>query len=100
MAFEHDNFAANIEVASGGDAALRAELRTAFCESLAQHLDMLGRSRCDANWRVAALRLRGLGASFHAKLLVDLAEEALDGAPGDPVVLRKLGTLHDDLTSN
>ena len=36
------------------------------------------------------MRLKGLGASFHAPGLVELAEEALDSAPGEPVVIRKL----------
>ena len=36
------------------------------------------------------MRLKGLGASFHAETLIDLAEEALDSAPGDPAILRKL----------
>jgi hypothetical protein len=36
------------------------------------------------------MRLKGLGASFHAPDLVDLADEALDSAPGEPVVVRKL----------
>jgi hypothetical protein len=35
------------------------------------------------------MRLKGLGASFHASDLVRLAEEALDSAPGDPAVIRK-----------
>ena len=39
---------------------------------------------------VSAMRLKGLGASFHAETLIDLAEEALDSAPGDPAILRKL----------
>jgi hypothetical protein len=39
------------------------------------------------------MRLRGLGASFDAPELVGLAEEALDGAPGEPVVIRKLARL-------
>lgn len=32
-----------------------------------------------------------MAASFNAGGLVALADEALDGAPGDPVVLRKIG---------
>ena len=90
MAFESAQFDANIAAAAGGDPALLAELRAAFAQSVLQHCDLLHRARCDANWITAARRLKGLGASFHAEELVALAEEALEGAPGDPVVLRKL----------
>ena len=90
MAYESAHFDANLAAAAGGDPALQAELRAAFGESVRQQCDLLRRSRCDANWLMAARRLKGLGATFHAGGLVELAEEALDGAPGDPVVLRKL----------
>jgi len=45
------------------------------------------------------MRLKGLAASFHAERLIALAEEALDSAPGDPVVVRKLSTFIDEFTS-
>jgi hypothetical protein len=56
----------------------------------------MGRARCDANWRIAASRLKSLAASFGATGLMALADEALDGAPGDPVVLRKLNAAIED----
>jgi len=56
----------------------------------------MGRARCDANWQFAAARLKSLAASFGATGLVGLADEALDGAPGDPVVLRKLVAAIED----
>ena len=90
MAFEHGPFSANLAAAAGDDAALHAELRLAFRESVAQQVDLLSRSRCDGNWLVAAQRIKGLAASFHAEPLLFLAEEAVASAPGDPVVLRKL----------
>ncbi|WP_435417512.1 Hpt domain-containing protein [Parerythrobacter aurantius] len=92
MAFEYGAFSATLAAAAGDDPSLRAELRLAFRESLAQQVDLLARARCDGNWLVAAQRLKGLGASFHAEPLMDLAEEAISSAPGDPVVLRKLGS--------
>jgi hypothetical protein len=52
----------------------------------------MGRSRCDANWIIAASRLKSVAASFNLTGLVLLADEALEGAPGDPVILRKVGT--------
>jgi hypothetical protein len=84
------DFDATLAAAAGEDAALLRELRAAFAESLAQQVNLLRRARCDGNWEVAAMRLKGLGASFHAPELVRLAEQALDGAPGEPGVLRKL----------
>ncbi len=90
MAYDPGNLESAIAAAAGDDPVLRAELRASFASSLAYQLDLLGRARCDANWMVAARRLQGLGASFHDMILSDLAIEALDGAPGDPAILRKL----------
>lgn len=93
MAHEAGDFDATLAAAAGDDPALLSELRAAFVESLTQQIDLLRRARCDGNWHVAAMRLRGLGASFRAPELVRLAEQALDGAPGEPGVLRKLDRL-------
>lgn len=90
MVFESGALDATLAAAAGEDPALFLELRAAFVESVLRQTDLLRRSRCDGNWRVAALRLKGLAASFHADSLIDLAEEALDGAPGDPAVIRRI----------
>ena len=95
MAHEAGDFDATLAAAAGEDLALLAELRAAFVESLAQQVDLLRRARCDGNWEVAALRLKGLGSSFRAPELVALADVALDGAPGEPAVIRKLVALCD-----
>ena len=95
MAHEAGDFDATLAAAAGEDLALLAELRAAFVESLAQQVDLLRRARCDGNWEVAALRLKGLGSSFHAPELVKLADQALAGAPGEPAVVRKLAALCD-----
>lgn len=93
MSYAQGDFDAAIAAAAGDDHALAAELRASFLESLAHHTDLLRRARCDGNWQLAAKRLRRLGASFQEGELVALAQEAHDGAPGDPVVLRKLSFL-------
>ncbi|OJW63464.1 MAG: Hpt domain-containing protein [Sphingomonadales bacterium 63-6] len=90
MAYENGALDATLAAAAGDDPALLVELREAFTQSLANQVDLLRRARCDGNWNVAAMRLKGLAASFHAEGLIDLAEEALDSAPGEPVVIRKL----------
>jgi HPt (histidine-containing phosphotransfer) domain-containing protein len=98
MAYAVGDLDATLAAAAGNDPALFRELREAFAESLLRQIDLLRRSRCDGNWHVAALRLKGIAASFHAEKLIELADEALDCAPGDPVVVRKLQAFHDNLT--
>ena len=90
MAFENGAFSATLAAAAGKDSALHAELREAFRESVEQQVDLLSRARCDGNWIVASQRIKGLAASFHAEPLMALAQEAIESAPGDPVILRKL----------
>ncbi len=99
MAFETSALDATLAAAAGDDPVLLAELRTAFTDSIARQIDLLRRSRCDGNWQVAAMRLKGLASSFHAQGLIDLAEEALDAAPGDPRVVRELQTYLDNSTA-
>jgi HPt (histidine-containing phosphotransfer) domain-containing protein len=90
MVYDPGALSASLAAAVGSDADLVAELRSAFVESASRQTDLMGRARCDANWQVAASRLKSVAASFGARGLLDLADEALDGAPGDPVVLRKI----------
>jgi HPt (histidine-containing phosphotransfer) domain-containing protein len=90
MAYESGALNAALAAAVGSDPVLVAELRSAFVDSATGHIDLLRRARCDANWHFAALRLKSLGASFGVQGIVDLADRALEGAPGDPVVLRLL----------
>lgn len=90
MAYEAGALETTLQAAAGGDPELLAELRTAYVEGVARQVDLLSRSRCDGNWTLAAMRLQGLAASFHSVALLALAEEALEAAPGDPAVIRKL----------
>ena len=99
MAQVAGDFDATLAAAAGEDAVLLAELRGAFVDSLTQQVGLLRRARCDGNWHVAAMRLRGLGASFHAPELIRLAELALDGAPGEPGELRKLDRFCAEFTN-
>jgi HPt (histidine-containing phosphotransfer) domain-containing protein len=100
MAFDPGALNASLAAAVGSDPQLMAELKTAFIESVARQLDLLGRARCDANWGIAAARLKSVAASFGALGLIALADEALDGAPGDPVVLRKIGVALDEFAES
>lgn len=91
MAYDPGNLQTALSAAVGSDLALIADLRHAFIESAERQVDLLSRARCDANWIMAALKLKGLCASFGVTNVMDLADQALNGAPGDPVVLRELG---------
>lgn len=90
MAYDPGTLEAALAAAVGSDQALIADLRGAFLDSAERQLDLLGRARCDANWTMAALRLKGLCASFGVNHVMMLADEAATGAPGDPVILRAL----------
>lgn len=90
MAYENGALDATLAAAAGDDPALFLELRGAFVESAARQLDLLKRSRCDGNWNVAAMRLKGLAASFHSGELLEAAERALASAPGEPAAIRDI----------
>lgn len=96
MAYEAGALDATLAAAAGDDPVLLRELRVSFHDSLARQIDLLRRARCDGNWEVAAMRLKGLAASFQVWPLIVLAEQALEGAPGDPVVLRRLQSFLDE----
>lgn len=97
MAYESGSFETALAAAAGEDYALFAELRLAYLESASRQLDLLRRSRCDANWRGAAMRLQGIAASFHDERLAQFAQEALTGAPGDPSAVRRIGAHLDEI---
>lgn len=97
MAYENGSFETALAVAAGDDFALISELRLAFLESASRQLDLMRRSRCDANWQMAAMRLQGIAVSFHDSGLECLAREALAGAPGDPAATRRIGTHLDEI---
>ena len=96
MVFDPGALNASLAAAVGSDPALMAELKIAFVDSIARQLDLLSRSRCDATWEIAAARLKSVAASFGAVGMIALADEAQQGAPGDPVVLRKIAAAIDE----
>lgn len=99
MTYQAGALDATLAAAAGEDVTLLAELRFAFVESLSRQVDLLRRSRCDGNWHIAAMRIKGLAASFHAEPLLVLAEEALDAAPGEPAVVRRIQAFVDELAA-
>jgi HPt (histidine-containing phosphotransfer) domain-containing protein len=99
MVYESGALDQTLAAAAGDDPALLAELRTAFVESLERQIDLLRRARCDGNWTIAAQRLKGLAASFHAGELIKLADEAIEAAPGEPTVVRRIEIFCEALTA-
>lgn len=97
MAYHSQSFDTALGAAAGGDAALEAELRRALAASVMRQADLMRRARCDANWRVASERLRGIAASFHVAELIELADRAIAGAPGDPGVVTSILKIADEL---
>jgi HPt (histidine-containing phosphotransfer) domain-containing protein len=93
MAYDPGTMDIALSAAVGPDADLLAELRLAFLESAERQVDLLARARCDANWLMAGLRLKGLCASFGAQDLAALADEAIDSAPGDPAIQRRIAAV-------
>ena len=94
---EYGAFNTALTAAAGDDPALIAELRAAFIESAARQVDLLSRSRCDANWQYSCYRIKGLAASFGVSEMIELADEAMAGAPGDPVIIRKLSSALNEI---
>jgi hypothetical protein len=90
MAMDAGPIDSMLSAAVGDDPALAEELRIAFKQSAERHHDLMRRARCDANWRIAAWRLKGLSSTFGVDVLIRLAEEAASGVPGDPAILRRI----------
>jgi HPt (histidine-containing phosphotransfer) domain-containing protein len=100
MVYEAGALDATLSAAAGDDPALFAELRVAFIDSLSRQVDLLRRARCDGNWQVAAMRLKGLASSFNAEPLIVLADDAIEAAPGDPVAVRRIQAFLDEFAGN
>ncbi len=97
MSFDSGPLNRYLSAAFGDDPAMAADLRKAFTDSARDLADLLRRARCDANWEMAALRLKSLSATFGIIPLIELAEEAMAGAPGDPAVLRAINSVIDEI---
>jgi HPt (histidine-containing phosphotransfer) domain-containing protein len=100
MSYDPGALNAALAAAVGDDADLIGDLRHAFLESAERQLDLLSRARCDANWHLAAWRLKGLAASFNVAGLMALADEAEESAPGDPRVLRRIRAALDSFAES
>lgn len=90
MAFDPGAIDSTLAAVAGDDPALAAELRIAFVDSAERALAALRASEDAGGWIEAALRIRGLAASFGALRLMAAAEEATRSAPGDVRLLRRI----------
>ena len=86
MSFEQA-ISISLAAAVGDDRALVAELETAFMESASRHVEAMRNAADDHDWRDAALRLKGLAASFGATALMQYARQAAEARRADPDVL-------------
>lgn len=100
MSFDSGPLDRYLCAAVGSDAAMARDLHGAFTEGARELADLMRRARCDANWNMAALRLKSLAATFGIVPLIELAEEAMAGAPGDPVMLSRIHAAIDTLSVN
>lgn len=90
MAYDPGAIDATLAAAVGDEPALIAELREAFLDSAKAGVTKLTRADTPAVWEDAALRLKGLAASFGAVRLMALAGAAATAPVGDLETLRKL----------
>lgn len=90
MAYDPGAIDATLAAAVGDEPALIAELREAFLDGAKRALAMLELAEDRVAWQTAAMRLKGLAASFGAVRLMAIAGEAAVALPGDATVLKKL----------
>jgi histidine phosphotransfer protein HptB len=90
MAYDPGAIDATLAAAVGDEPGLIAELRMAFVESAERVLALMKAAEDAAAWRAAALRLKGLSASFGAVRLMALASRA-EAKPLDSAVLAQIG---------
>ena len=90
MAYDPGAIDATLAAAVGDEPALIAELREAFLDSAKAGVTKLTRAETSPAWVDAALRLKGLAASFGAVRLMALAGAAANAPVGDVETLRKL----------
>ena len=89
MAYDPGAIDATLAAAVGDEPALVAELREAFLDSAARALNTMRAATGPEGWCAAALRLKGLAASFGAVRLMAIAQEATE-TPLDVAMLRKV----------
>lgn len=89
MAYDPGQIDATLAAAVGDEPGLIAELRCAFLDSAQAGFDALQRAESQADWESAAMRLKGLAASFGAVRLMAIADDVARAQFGDGEALRR-----------
>lgn len=97
MAYDPGAIDATLAAAVGDEPTLIAELRDAFLDSARRSLHALEGATDADEWRLAALRLKGLAASFGAIRLMAIAAEASEALPLDSRMLARVRRAVDRL---
>lgn len=90
MAYDPGAIDATLAAAVGDEPELIAELRAAFVDSARRAMQSLESAAALEEWRAAALRLKGLAASFGAVRLLAIATEASESAPHSPDIMARI----------
>ncbi|OYW22607.1 MULTISPECIES: Hpt domain-containing protein [unclassified Sphingomonas] len=90
MAYDPGAIDATLAAAVGDEPELIAELREAFVDSAYRAVKAMETSVAPSDWRAAALRLKGLAASFGAVRLLAIATEASESLPHAPQMLQRV----------
>ena len=90
MAYDPGAIDATLAAAVGDEPQLIAELRESFLDGVRRCVESMKGADSPDSWAAAALRLKGLAASFRAIRLMALATEAATGPAQDSAVLRRL----------
>ena len=97
MAYDPGAIDATLAAAVGDEPALIAELRESFLDGVKRCVRAMKTAESAQAWSAAALRLKGLAASFGAVRLMALAAEAATSPANDAAVLRRLNRAIDRL---
>lgn len=90
MAYDPGALEIALAAAVGDDPGLIDELRGAFLASAGDHLTALRAARDERAWTAAALRMKGLAASFGARRLLAAAGVAAAHGRPDSAALRRI----------
>lgn len=90
MAYDPGAIDSTLFAAVGDDPKLIADLRQAFADGVKRAMAAVETAGDEDEWRGAALRLKGLAASFGAVRLMAAADAAIGMTAGDPAALQRL----------
>ncbi|CAN5301578.1 hypothetical protein BH10PSE13_BH10PSE13_23580 [soil metagenome] len=99
MAYESAPVDALLAAAVGEDPALMRDLRLAFLTSAEEQYQALTMAASLPEWHMAALRFKGLCASFGLTEMSELVEQATERPLRDPGLLRRIGAMLQNMSA-